>query len=56
MPEKNINIMAQILAEKAKEIEAEGSPELNSGNAEVMGDKRMSLDEPMTEVKKDPLR
>lgn len=53
---KDINVMAQILTEKQKEIQAEGSPSLDASNKEVFEAKRMSLDEPMTEVEADPLR
>lgn len=53
---KEMSVMASIISEKEKEIAAQGSPELNAENEDIMEEKRMSLDEPMTEVKADPLR
>lgn len=53
---KNIKIMAQIQNEKTKIINKEGSPALNEEGSIVMSKKRISIDQPASEVKQDPLR
>lgn len=52
-----LDTMSQIIEQKQAEVTGIGNPDLmDAENKAIMEQKRMSLDEPMTEVKKDPLR
>lgn len=53
---KNIKTMAQIQTEKSKSIEQKGKPGLNKEGSVIMSQRRISIDEPTSEVKQDPLR
>lgn len=53
---KDIKIMAQVQKEKSKSIELQGKPKLDKEGSVVMSKKRISIDEPTSEVKQDPLR
>lgn len=53
---KNLNTMSQIMKEQNKKILSSGTPKLNAENIIVMSQKRISIDQPASEVKQDPLR
>ena len=55
MSEMNLETMAQIMREKAKEIEADQLPLDDEGRA-VAEEKRKTFDLPTNAVKVDPLR
>lgn len=54
--EKDIKIMSQIQTEKSKSVNINGVPALDEEGKVVMSKKRISIDEPASEVKQDPLR
>lgn len=54
--EKDVNVMAQIQAEKQKEIARQEQQPLNPEGAAMAGEKRKTFDLPTNAVKVDPLR
>lgn len=53
---KELEIMAQIQTEKSKSIGSNGAPALDAEGVTIMSKRRISIDEPTSEVKQDPLR
>lgn len=53
---KNLKVMDEIQNEKRKEIAEGGNPAISDETREVMSRKKISIDQPYTEVKFDPLR